>query len=42
MAKPKTHFPQVPLEMVKKIVEEQVRPDTVTQQNQGAKKKKNR
>jgi hypothetical protein len=35
----KTHFTQVPLEVVKKIVEEQVRTEPVIEQNQGIDKK---
>jgi len=36
---PKTHFEQVPLEIVRKIVEEQIRLGTTTEQGQGTKKK---
>jgi hypothetical protein len=36
---PKTHFEQVPLEIVRKIVEEQARRETATEQDQGTKKK---
>jgi hypothetical protein len=39
MFKIRTHFEQVPLETVKKIVEEQVRRETTTNQDQGAQKK---
>ena len=39
MLEPKTHFEQVPLEIVRKIVEEQIRRETTTEQNQGVKKK---
>ena len=35
MLKPKTHFEQVPLEIVRKIVEEQIRGETTTEQDQG-------
>ncbi len=31
MIKPKTHFEQVPLEIVKKIVEEEIPPKTITE-----------
>ena len=34
MLKPKTHFDQVPLEIVRKIIEEQIRRET-TKQDQG-------
>jgi hypothetical protein len=39
MLKPKTHFEQIPLEMVRKIVEEQDRRETMAEQEQGTKKK---
>jgi len=39
MLEPKTHFEQVPLEIVRKIVEEQIRRETTTEQDQGVKKK---
>ena len=35
MFEPKTHFEQVPLEIVRKIVEEQIRGETTTEQDQG-------
>jgi len=35
MLKPKTHFEQVPLEIVRKIVEEQIRRETTTEKDQG-------
>ncbi len=35
----KTHFAQVPLEVVKKILEEQVRTEPAIEQNQGIDKK---
>ena len=35
MFKPKTHFEQVPLEIVRKIVEEQIRRETAAEQDQG-------
>ena len=31
----KTHFEQIPLEIVRKIVEEQIRRETTTEQDQG-------
>jgi hypothetical protein len=40
MAKPKTHFEQVPLEIVKKIVEEEVPPDAVIKQDRSISNKK--
>lgn len=36
----KTHFEQVPLEFVRKIVEEQIRMEATTEQHQGIKKAK--
>jgi hypothetical protein len=39
MFKPKTHFEQVPLEIVRKIVEEQIRRETATEQDQGTKRR---
>jgi hypothetical protein len=39
MLEPKTHFEQVPLEIVRKILEEQIRQETTNKQAQGAKKK---
>jgi len=39
MLEPKTHFEQVPLEIVRKIVEEQVRREKATEQDEGTKKK---
>ena len=38
MLEPKTHFEQVPLEIVRKIVEEQIRQETGAKQAQGTKK----
>ncbi len=35
----KTHFEQIPLEIVRKIVEEQIRRETATEQDQRTKKK---
>jgi hypothetical protein len=35
MLEPKTHFEQVPLETVRKIVEEQIRRETTGEQDQG-------
>jgi len=35
MFEPTTHFEQVPLEIVRKIVEEQIRRETTTEQDQG-------
>ncbi len=40
MLKPKTHFEQVPLEMIKKIVEEEVKQEKATEQARGAEKNK--
>jgi hypothetical protein len=39
MLEPKTHFEQVPMEVVRKIVEEQIRREITTEQDQGIKKK---
>jgi hypothetical protein len=39
MLEPKTHFEQVPLEIVRKIVEEQILRETATAQDQMTKKK---
>lgn len=39
MLEPKTHFAQVPLEIVRKIVEEQIRLEKATEQDQNTKKK---
>jgi len=39
MLEPRTHFEQVPMEVVRKIVEEQLRRETATEQDQGIKKK---
>ena len=39
MLEPKTHFEQVPMEVVRKIVEEQIRREITTEQDQGSKKK---
>jgi hypothetical protein len=39
MLQPKTHFEQVPMEVVRKIVEEQIRREIETEQDQGIKKK---
>jgi hypothetical protein len=38
MLQPKTHFEQVPMEVVRKIVEEQIRREIETEQDQGIKK----
>jgi hypothetical protein len=38
MLEPKTHFEQVPIEVVRKIVEEQIRREITTEQDQGTKK----
>jgi hypothetical protein len=35
MLKPKTHFEQVPLETVRRIVEKQIRRETTAEQDQG-------
>ena len=35
MLEPKTHFEQVPIEIVRKMVEEQIRWETATKQDQG-------
>jgi hypothetical protein len=40
MLKLKTHFEQVPLEVVRKIVEEEVQEEKTTGQARGTKKKK--
>jgi hypothetical protein len=40
MAKPRTHFEQVPLEIVKKIAAEEMPPETVTEWHPGTSKKK--
>jgi hypothetical protein len=39
MFKTKTHFEQVSLEIVRKIVEEQIRRETAVEQDQGTKKR---
>ena len=39
MLQPKTHFEQVPMEVVRKIVEEQIRREIETEHDQGIKKK---
>lgn len=39
MLEPRTHFEQVPLEIVRKILEEQIRREKVAQQDQSTKKK---
>jgi hypothetical protein len=39
MLEPKTHFEQVPLEIVRKILEEQIRREATATQAQGIKKK---
>ena len=39
MLEPKTHFEEVPLEIVRKIVEEQIRQETTANGAQGTKKK---
>ena len=36
MLRPKTHFEQVPLEIVRKTVEEQIRRETTAEQDQGS------
>jgi hypothetical protein len=38
MLQTKTHFEQVPLEIVRKIIEEQIRLETATEQNRATKK----
>lgn len=38
MLEPKTHFEQVPIEVVRKIVEEQIRREITTEQDRGIKK----
>lgn len=38
MLKPKTHFEQVPLEFVQKIVEEQVRREEAAERDRGTRK----
>jgi hypothetical protein len=40
MVKPRTHFEQVPLEIVKKIAGEEMPPETVTERHRGTNKKK--
>ena len=40
MVKPRTHFEQVPLEIVKKIAEEGMSPETVTEGHPGTSKNK--
>jgi hypothetical protein len=39
MLRPKTQFQQVPLEIVRKIVEEQIRRELTTEQDQGTQEK---
>jgi len=39
MLQTKTHFEQVPLEIVRKIIEEQIQRESMTEQTQGTKKK---
>ena len=39
MIKPRTHFEQVPLEIVKKIVEEEIPPETITEHSPISRKK---
>jgi hypothetical protein len=39
MFKTRTHFEQVPLETVRKIIEEQIRRETTTNEDQGTQKK---
>jgi hypothetical protein len=39
MLEPRTHFEQVPLEIVRKIVEEQIRQETATEQDQETNKR---
>jgi hypothetical protein len=38
MLQTKTHFEQVPLEIVRKIIEEQIRRETATEQDRATKK----
>jgi hypothetical protein len=38
MVKPKTHFEQIPLEVVKKIAEKEIKQEKTTEQAQGIKK----
>jgi hypothetical protein len=40
MLRLKTHFEQVPLEVIRKIVEEQIRREATTEQDQGPKNEK--
>jgi hypothetical protein len=40
MAKPRTHFEQVPLEIVKKIVGEEIPPDATTEREPKTKRQK--
>jgi hypothetical protein len=40
MAKPKTHFEQVPLEIIKKIVEEEIPPEAIIKQDRSSSNKK--
>jgi hypothetical protein len=39
MFRPKTHYEQVPVETVRKIVEQQIRRESATEQDQGTRKK---
>jgi hypothetical protein len=39
MFRPKTHFEQVPLEIAKKIAEEEIKRKTTTERTQGTKQK---
>ena len=39
MLQPRTHYEQVPLEIVRKIVEQQIRRDSTIEQDQGTRKK---
>jgi hypothetical protein len=40
MLKPRTHFEQVPLEIVKKIVEQEISTETVTERDPEARRQK--
>ncbi len=39
MAQPRTHFEQIPLEIVKKIAKKEIRPEETTESAQGNKKR---
>ena len=39
MPQPRTHYEQVPVEIVRKIVEQQIRRDSTIEQDQGTRKK---